>query len=28
LPSGSLFATFNGFLFWFFLGLANLKKLS
>ena len=26
LPSGSLFATFNGFLFWFFLGLANLKK--
>ena len=28
LPSGSLFSTFNGFLFWFFLGLANLKKLS
>ena len=28
LPSGSLFATFNGFLFWFFLGLANLKKLT
>ena len=27
LPSGSLFSTFNGFLFWFFLGLANLKKL-
>ena len=26
LPSGSLFSTFNGFLFWFFLGLANLKK--
>ena len=28
LPSGSLFSTFNGFLFWFFLGLANIKKLS
>ncbi len=28
LPSGSLFSTFNGFLFWFFLGLANLRKLS
>ena len=28
LPSGSLFSTFNGFLFWFFLGLANLKKLT
>ena len=28
LPSGSLFATFNGLLFWFFLGLNNLKKLS
>ena len=27
LPSGSLFSTFNGLLFWFFLGLANLKKL-
>ena len=26
LPSGSLFATFNGLLFWFFLGFANLKK--
>ena len=26
LPSGSLFSTFNGFLFWFFLGLSNLKK--
>ncbi len=26
IPSGSLFSTFNGFLFWFFLGLANLKK--
>ncbi len=26
LPSGSLFSTFNGILFWFFLGLANLKK--
>ena len=26
LPSGSLFSTFNGFLFWFFLGLANQKK--
>ena len=26
LPGGSLFSTFNGFLFWFFLGLANLKK--
>ncbi len=26
LPSGSLFSTFNGVLFWFFLGLANLKK--
>ena len=28
LPSGSLFSTFNGILFWFFLGLANLKKLT
>jgi len=28
LPSGSLFSTFNGLLFWFFLGLTNLKKLS
>ena len=27
LPSGSLFSTFNGFLFWFFLGLSNLKKI-
>ncbi len=27
LPSGSLFSTFNGLLFWFFLGLSNLKKL-
>ena len=26
LPSGSLFSTFNGILFWFFLGLSNLKK--
>ncbi len=26
LPSGSLFSTFNGFLFWLFLGIANLKK--
>ena len=26
LPGGSLFSTFNGFLFWFFLGLSNLKK--
>jgi hypothetical protein len=26
LPSGSLFATFNGLLFWFFLGLGNMKK--
>ena len=26
LPSGSLFSTFNGLLFWFFLGLANLKN--
>ena len=26
LPSGSLFSTFNGLLFWLFLGLANLKK--
>ena len=26
LPSGSLFSTFNGLLFWFFLGLNNLKK--
>tara|TARA_B100000035_G_scaffold305940_1_gene307374 strand:- start:438 stop:1688 length:1251 start_codon:yes stop_codon:yes gene_type:complete len=26
LPSGSLFSTFNGLLFWFFLGLSNLKK--
>ena len=25
LPSGSLFATFNGLLFWFILGLSNLK---
>ena len=26
IPSGSLFSTFNGCLFWFFLGLSNLKK--
>ncbi len=26
LPSGSLLSTFNGLLFWFFLGLSNLKK--
>ncbi len=26
LPGGSLFATFNGLLFWFFLGLGNIKK--
>ena len=26
LPSGSLFSTFNGLLFWFFLGLSNLKR--
>ncbi len=26
LPGGSLFSTFNGFLFWFFLGFANLKR--
>ena len=26
LPSGSLFSTFNGLLFWFFLGLSNFKK--
>ncbi len=26
LPSGSLFSTFNGLLFWFFLGLTNQKK--
>ena len=26
LPSGSLFSTFNGLLFWFFLGLSNLKS--
>ena len=25
LPSGSLFATFNGLLFWFILGLSNFK---
>ena len=28
LPSGSLLSTFNGFLFWFFLGLANLKNVN
>ncbi len=28
LPSGSLLSTFNGFLFWFFLGLANLKNVT
>ena len=27
LPSGSLLSTFNGLLFWFFLGLSNLKKM-
>ena len=26
LPSGSLFSTFNGLLFWLVLGFANLKK--
>ena len=28
LPSGSLLSTFNGFLFWFFLGLANLRDVN